>query len=386
MCGLFAVVPTIPVSEVLATKLRFLFRLLAKENDRRGGHSWGVWSHDFQPFKGLGNASDDLEALVMFTECWKPKRLGWIAGHTRYGTHGAKTVENSHPFQHGNLTLAHNGIVTVNVDDDEVQAHVVDSGQLCIAISKFGMEEALGKTNGMIGLLFNDAETNKFCAYRADQILHMAKCPWGYAISSDKNHLKDALDFAGFFDAEISAFNEFEVSAPWYEGFQPTTIKSGGLISRKASTYDWTAYRESSTGFGFGGYKSNTDYASSVYRNGKWVPEDKTPLPFAQEYRDAVKLVKGNQESLESQDLDALEKGHSHGLHGALHEFIADNGVVTYYHEDGPCDNCGSFLDAEGGFYFDAELPQLPLSFCSACLEDMHEDGFTNFRVFSAYE
>lgn len=384
MCGLFAVIPTIPVTEALATKLRMLYRLLANQNDSRGGHSWGMWSYDYTPAKGLGKITDDLKELCEYTDLWKPKKHGWIAGHTRYGTHGAKSVENSHPFQHENLTLAHNGVVTVDLDDKEVQAHVVDSGQLCIAISKFGMEKALGATTGMIGLLFNLESDNRLMAYRADQMLHFAVCPWGYAISSDKDHLKKALDFSGFFDAEIAPFTEYEVSAPWYEDFKPYTVKSGGVVSKKYASsgfgwgrddYDWQSYRSQAHTPSL----MNRDLGTQVYREGKWQSATETPLPYAREYKNAIKLVKGTSDVPE-----ALEELEPYGVHGALHTHTTRAGVINIYTTQGNCDNCGGELDQDGGFYFDPELPDLPLSFCADCLEDMEIEGFKNYRTYSA--
>jgi len=416
MCGLFSVIPTSPVTAFFAQRLRFLFRCLAKENDSRGGHSWGMWSYDFEPYKGLGNVGDDPQALCLFTDAWKPKRMGWIAGHTRFGTHGGRVVENSHPFTHDRLTLAHNGVVTVNIKDAEVNQHVVDSGQLCIAISKFGIKEALKATTGMIGLLFSDTKTRKFYAYRANQVLSIAKLDWGYVISSDKRHLEDALNFCGFFDYAIESLPENMVSAPWYPDFEPYEVKSGGLSYSKwdSKDYDWQSYG----GYRDTGYKAGSSYGKGstsygtkpyvppststpaytgkqqVYRDGHWQDADSTPtLGFKTEPNVKPLLVKGtgvaedgaSLPDMTALDLDTLDLGTipSCGKHGALHSFTNKQGIIRDYNESGPCDNCGSGLDTEGGFYFDPEMPDLPLEMCSECLEDMHIQGYQNCRTFS---
>ena len=422
MCGLFAIVPVMPVSAEFAQRLRFLFKALAKSNDSRGGHSWGMWSYDWEPYKGLGSIGDDPEALCLFTDLWKPKRLGWIAGHTRFGTHGGRTVNNSHPFTHGKLTLAHNGVVTVNIKDAEVQAHVVDSGQLCIGISKYGLEAAIGKTSGMIGLLFSNNQTRQFYAYRSDQVLHIAKCPWGYAISSDKKHLKDSLEFCGFFDAEISSLEENMVSAPWYETFVPFEVKSAGRPTYSyQSNYDWRSYQDKSgygTYQGKGGSTSKWDKSKTVWKDGRWQSTEEAygtkasnvaplvsnaaekaaagitrPEATAPIHPEAEKKASDTQElpTVAAEFLDRLEAEEvgevevkTTGKHGALHSFRGKNGIVRLYSANGPCDNCGGTLDEEGGFFFDQELPDMPLEFCSECLEDMQIQGYQNHRVASA--
>jgi len=416
MCGLFAVIPTMAVSAEFAQKLRFLIRTLARENDTRGGHSWGLWSYDYEPFRGLGKIGESMEDLVQFTDtCWKPKKNGWIAGHTRFGTHGARSVENSHPFVHGDLTLAHNGIVQVKMEDEEVKAHPVDSGQLCIAISKFGMEEALKNTSGMCGLLFSDAYRRLY-AYRSDQVLHVAKCPWGYAISSDARHLRLSLEFCGFFDNEITEFTESTVLAPWYEDFVPFEVKTKGRTTY--TTYGTTygggcgagqnGYRwwEREDEYGYKGYvppvKGATGKASSLtsdyeikLANGiiKTVAKGEKAGTLDvdldaivesmsdKDLHDAV-VAMSERELKDAPPLDSIER-EDLAFNALLAEVDTDR-VTEYtkgdetilFDPNGGCDNCGMPCDDTGGFFFDQEFPSEPLSFCHDCLEDLKIQGY----------
>lgn len=375
MCGLFAVIPTIVVKDTLAIRLRFLVRSLGLENDSRGGHSWGLWSYDYEPTKGLGDISDSWKSVYEFTDkLWKPKKMGWLAGHTRYGTHGAKVVENSHPFQHNGFTLAHNGVVTVNIEDAEVQAHVVDSGQLCIAISKFGLEEAIGATSGSIGLLFNDTE-NRIFAYRSNQVLHIAKCSWGYVISSDKKHLRNALEFAGFFDYELEALPESTVSAPWYPDFEPYEVKA--KVNSWGGNKDWTSYRSEYSGYA-GSYTGKIlphtpalpGLISDADIKAKWGISESRPLPDAPPIHT----------DLDAELREVVPVKSIHGLHGAMHFWPNKIGIVREFNINGPCDYCGNCLDEQGGFFFDQELPDDPLEFCSECLDFFEQDGVPNNR------
>ena len=420
MCGLFAVIPTTSISADLALKLRFLIRTLAVQNDSRGGHSWGMWTPAYLPYKGLGRMSDNLDSLTYFSDLWKPKKGDWIAGHTRFGTHGARTAENSHPYVHGSLTLAHNGVVSVKVDDAEVKAHPVDSGQLCIAISKYGMEEALKNTTGQMGLLFSDANRKLF-AYRSDQVLHFAACEWGYAVSSDKNHLRFSMDFCGFQDATIADFTESMVSAPWYEDFEPFKVKTGGLTKYTAPAWN-SGYYGGARGWegddDYSGYPTST--GARIYKDGGWqtVPAGsaksnsipgKTTGPVS-DYE--IKLANGIIKTVAGAEkggtlsraeldgvLDAMDRGEvpaqadldKMGLvtplkvmdqfkKEPLRLFTDPNGKEYTFDPSASCDNCEAACDEDGGFFFDQEVPNIPLCFCKKCLEDLKIRGFVSVR------
>lgn len=99
MCGIAGYVCTNEYEK----KLDMIFPLMGVFMDDRGGHSWG-YTDGINIHKELG----ELQAG------WTPKFLGakQAAIHTRYGTTGAKTSDNSHPWDFGDGFIGmHNGVV-----------------------------------------------------------------------------------------------------------------------------------------------------------------------------------------------------------------------------------------------------------------------------------
>ena len=70
-----------------------------------------------------------------------------IIGHNRYATIGAKTAENSHPFEFKNLVGAHNGTIDnwslKHLEGSELFG--TDSEALLDSIHKYGLKESIVK-------------------------------------------------------------------------------------------------------------------------------------------------------------------------------------------------------------------------------------------------
>lgn len=107
MCGLFGWVRA-EKSRPHLEKAWALSMSLAHLNDDRGGDSWGFAGGGLsQPIKGLKEAFGMSEKKAR-TMSSRP----WLIGHTRKATTGEVTKSNSHPFVIGDVTGAHNGMVT----------------------------------------------------------------------------------------------------------------------------------------------------------------------------------------------------------------------------------------------------------------------------------
>jgi predicted glutamine amidotransferase len=110
MCGL------VGVAGVASTEAHDLFTELLIANTIRGAHSTGIASvHssgkvDVHKRTGVPHFLLWNEEYAKFAETQKHGVVCRI-GHNRHATQGTINNDNAHPFQHGNITLAHNGTV-----------------------------------------------------------------------------------------------------------------------------------------------------------------------------------------------------------------------------------------------------------------------------------
>lgn len=140
----------------------------------------------------------------------------WLVGHNRHATRGAVNAQNAHPFQHGNITLVHNGTL---VDQSHLPEHsrfVVDSENICYSIDKIGAEETIQKLDGAFTLIWHDAGDDTLHIIRNDERpFHLARCNQDWFGASEEDMLMWILKRAKFHKSRISEHFECKVGVEY---------------------------------------------------------------------------------------------------------------------------------------------------------------------------
>lgn len=98
-------------------------------------------------------------------------RAGLLLGHNRYATMGAHTAANAHPFEHGDVVLAHNGTLWDHYDLTTDYFHI-DSEAICKAMSLVDPSDAgnvIKQLKGAFTLTWWDYRDSSFNMVRNDE-------------------------------------------------------------------------------------------------------------------------------------------------------------------------------------------------------------------------
>lgn len=155
MCGLVGVAGDIAKIDI------DVFNQLLFADTLRGQDSTGVaginLAGDVDWIKRVGIASD-LQDIRGYDRVVN-NRQKILIGHNRYGTQGAKSNANAHPFECGDVVGAHNGTVPWDSKNKLPKASTfgTDSEAIFNAIDEIGVEKTLGLLHGAWALTYWDA-------------------------------------------------------------------------------------------------------------------------------------------------------------------------------------------------------------------------------------
>jgi len=212
-----------------------LLAVLGVTNDSRGGHSWGWWRADSGGLvaRGLGDIAPHVLKLADAPSAF---------AHTRYGTHGDKSVENAHPFtmqgKGGRIIGAHNGVLqnhlSLNfkhkrefaVDSQHIFQHILD-GLPLDEIDGYGTIEYV-----------NPAKSKRIflCRLTDTGVLSVRRCSHGVVWSSDGDHLEAAMAAAGIDSEPVDVKPGF---LHYAEGGTLYITETKMAVSKPATYYDW---------------------------------------------------------------------------------------------------------------------------------------------------
>lgn len=167
MCGLVGIAST----KILTESDQQLFSTLLLVDTIRGPHSTGVLSVNSKGVNTIKSAMAGYDFITTrrYTQLTASRKgvssLGnkVLAGHNRYATVGDINAVNAHPFEHGPVTMMHNG--TLKSQKPLLNADMFDTDSECIAYNLSQVEpnevnNVVSKLYGAFALCWYDTRDN----------------------------------------------------------------------------------------------------------------------------------------------------------------------------------------------------------------------------------
>lgn len=105
-----------------------------------------------------------------------------LIGHCRAATRGSVSINNAHPFMHGNITMVHNGTLKSHINHKGRKTET-DSESICIGVAERGIAAVWKELDGDATLVWYDANDKSLNA------ISNGKRPLAYCYNKGRTHM-----------------------------------------------------------------------------------------------------------------------------------------------------------------------------------------------------